>query len=128
MFLRFVISEIDLGSGKRQGVFHAGDALMSSNDLSHRAAATLQETFDWFNANLPHPNRFSLSGRPNRKAQAISWFRSTAIEHIARMRDYTRVLGENGIQTEVLKTRRPGYIIYEDDYQVVAYPFADTSC
>jgi hypothetical protein len=126
MFIRFVIGEIDPRSGRRRGVFHAGNALANSADITAHDVQRLQDAFDWFNAHLPHPNRFSLSAKPNRKAQALSWFRATAVEYIARMRDYTRVLGENGLQTEVLKTRRPGFIVYQDEFQVVAYPFADT--
>ena len=44
------------------------------------------------------------------------------------MHDYTRILNDNGLLTEMLNTRRPGYVVYEDDYQIVAYPFADTPC
>lgn len=128
MFLRFVIGEIDPQSGRQRGVFHAGNALMQSGDLSSKDAEAVQNTFDWFNINLPHPTRFSLSARPHRKAQALSWFKPSAIDHIARMRSYIHVLNENGLITEVLKTRRPGYVVYEDDYQLVAYPFADTPC
>jgi hypothetical protein len=31
-----------------------------------------------------------------------------------------------GIPTEMLRTWRPGYVVYEDAYQVVAVPFRDT--
>lgn len=30
-----------------------------------------------------------------------------------------------GVYVRVLRTRRPGYIVYDDEYQVVAEPFAD---
>lgn len=106
----------------------AGKLLLEQKDISSADVEKLQQTFDWFNSNLPHPTRFSLSARPNRKAQALSWFKSTAIDHIAKMRDYTGVLNQHGLLIDVLKTARPGYVVYEDDYQVVAYPFADTPC
>ena len=35
------------------------------------------------------------------------------------------VLEMNDIYVRMLKKHRPGYIVYEDDYQVVAEPFAD---
>ena len=44
------------------------------------------------------------------------------------MREYQRVLEAYDIRLEMLRTERPGYIVYEDDHQVVAYPFADTPC
>jgi hypothetical protein len=31
-----------------------------------------------------------------------------------------------GIAAAIIKTRRPGYVLYEDDYQVAAIPFRDT--
>ena len=131
MFIRFVVGRYDPRSGRRQGVLRAGKLLLEKNDISSADVEKLQQAFDWFdwfNSNLPHPTRFSLSARPNRKAQALSWFRSTAIDHNAKMRDYTSVLNQHGLLIDVLKTARPGYVVYEDDYQVVAYPFADTPC
>ena len=128
MFIRFVTGNYDRRSGRRQGVFHAGNHLLGTTFITASDIEKLREAFDWFNSNLPHPTRFSLSARPHRKAQALSWFRPTAVDHIARMHDYTRILNDNGLLTEMLNTRRPGYVVYEDDYQIVAYPFADTPC
>ena len=31
-----------------------------------------------------------------------------------------------GVAVEMIKTERPGYIVYEDEYQIAAYPLADT--
>lgn len=89
-------------------------------------AAYLEELYAWFKANLPVPTRFALSSRPHAKAQALSWFRDTATQHIRQMREYQRMLEEAGLNVRVLQTERPGYVVFEDDYQVVAYPFADT--
>jgi protein-tyrosine phosphatase len=35
------------------------------------------------------------------------------------------VLERNDSCVRVIRARRPGYIVYEDEYQVVAEPFAD---
>lgn len=88
----------------------------------------LRATYAWFKANLLVPTRFSLSARPHAKAQALSWFRDSAAEHVRQMREYQRLLQSYGFGVEMLRTERPGYIVYEDDHQVVAYPFADTPC
>ena len=74
------------------------------------------------------PSRFSLSARPHAKAQALSWFRDSAAEHIRQIREYQQILEIYGVSVEALRTARPGYIVYEDEHQVVAYPFADTPC
>ena len=36
------------------------------------------------------------------------------------------ILEKHGIVVEMLETERPGYVVYEDDVQVVAEPFSDT--
>jgi hypothetical protein len=88
----------------------------------------LDELERWFQENLPVPERLALSSKPRRKAQAISWFRNTATEHIARMREFQTLLETYGILVNMLRDRRPGYVVYEDEYQVVAHPFAETRC
>ncbi|MBB5727942.1 hypothetical protein [Sphingomonas prati] len=128
MFIRFVISHIDSDSGRRQGLFQAGDDLLGDGCMAEGDAEELRATYGWFKANLAVPTRFSLSARPHAKAQAISWFRDTAAEHVRRMQSYQRLLQAYGLSVIMLRTARPGYIVYEDDVQVVAYPFADTPC
>lgn len=55
----------------------------------------------------------------------MCWFKATATEHIAKMREMSCILEQNGFYVRVIKAQRPGYIVYEDEYQVVAEPFAD---
>jgi hypothetical protein len=38
----------------------------------------------------------------------------------------THLLERHGVRTEVLRTDRPGYVVYEDEYQVAAIPFRGT--
>ena len=126
MFVRFVVKFLDPDSGRRQGLFQAAWKLRDSGRLNAADWRRLERIRDWFNENLEKPARLSLSARPNRKAQAISWFKSTAAEHIDKMRQLQRVLETHGIAVEMIRTRRPGYVLYEDDFQVAAYPFSDT--
>lgn len=128
MFIRFVIADLDPDSGRRQGLFQAGEQLRSSGRMAREDAEQLETIQRWFRANLAVPTRFSVSARPHAKAQALSWFRDGASEHIAQMRGYERTLRAYGIAIETLRTGRPGYVVYEDEHQVVAYPFADTPC
>jgi len=39
------------------------------------------------------------------------------------MKDLAGILYTHDISTEILKTNQPGYVVYEDEYQVVAEPF-----
>ena len=88
----------------------------------------LNQILHWFEDNLAEPERLALSSKPRRKAQAISWFRDGAKEHIVRMRELRTLLDSYGITVDMLRERRPGYVVYEDEHQVVAYPFSETIC
>jgi len=45
---------------------------------------------------------------------------------VAFVRFVRRILAEYGYPVELVSEERVGYIVYEDDVQVVAEPFADT--
>ncbi|PZQ17204.1 MAG: hypothetical protein DI565_07495 [Ancylobacter novellus] len=107
-------------------MFAAAGELRESGRLSEVDEKTLDLAGKWFSENLPVPDRLSVSRRPRRKAQAISWFRDTSIEAISRIRAYAAVLEEYGVAVEMIHTDRPGFIVYEDEWQVAAYPFSDT--
>jgi hypothetical protein len=127
MFIRFVVSEIDFDSGRRRGLFQAVAQLRESSDISAADRALLDEIAEWFSKNLDKPTELSISSRPHGKAQAISWFKDSASTHIRKMRQFASVLQSYDIVVETITTRRPGYIIYEDDFQVAAYPFKETT-
>lgn len=126
MFIRFVVNNRDAQSGRRQGLFYAAYELERAGTASPHDVEALARIHDWFAKNLCEPTRASISTRPHAKAQALSWFRETATEHVSRMREIQSILSAYGVATETLRTRRPGYVVYEDDHQVVAQPFADT--
>ena len=52
--------------------------------------------------------------------------RGSALEHIAHLRRLVTLVEAAGIEVDELRTNRPGYVVYQDDQQVVALPFADT--
>jgi hypothetical protein len=126
VFIRFVISRLDCDSGRRQGLFQAADELRKSGELSNQDDKRLSAIFVWFGENLKKPARLSMSSRPHAKQQAISWFKSSAIKHIRKMRELQRMLESHGILVEAITTQRPGYVVYEDEFQVAAHPFKDT--
>ena len=103
------------------------DELRDSGKLSPHDQIHVNEIREWFGNNLERPGYRLDSGRRGRQLQAISWYKSTATKHIDKMREYQRVLESYGYVVEMIKSNRPGYIVYEDEFQVAAYPFADTS-
>lgn len=84
----------------------------------------------WFNQNLERPTRFTASRAPfyRKKSRALSWFKETATEHLARVQDLVAILENHGVPVRTLKAKRVGYVVYEDEYQIVAEPFAHTEC
>ena len=126
MFIRFIVQEIDPDSGRRQGLFQAAVTLRESGRLSDADHVRLVQIREWFNQHLERPERLAFSSRPNAKARALSWFKDTALEHISKMREMQEVLALYGIVVEMIKARRLGYVLYEDEFQVAAYPFSDT--
>ncbi|HWT05137.1 MAG TPA: hypothetical protein VN224_05225 [Xanthomonadales bacterium] len=126
MFIRFVTGQIDRSSGRRRGVFQAAYALQRFGDLAEYEKARLAETLRWFNVHLRTPSRLTRSRRPHREAQALCWFETAAAQHLARVREMQNILDANGVMVDMVTSRRPGYIVYEDAHQVAAYPFDET--
>jgi len=108
------------------GLFQALADLRRYGHLDEQRDQEYEAIRQWFNDNLERPERLSPSKRHNGKAQAISWFKNTAVSHIAKMREFEQLLARFDVGVELLRTGRPGYIPYEDEYQVAAYPFSDT--
>ncbi len=126
MLVRFVIENLDPNSGRRQGLFQAAKSLRDSGLLSRADDDALEELWAWFNKHLEKPDRLALSPRPHAKAQALSWFKDTATAHIAKMREFSTILARYGLTVQMVKANRPGYVLYEDEFQITAYPFSDT--
>ena len=123
MFIRFVIADRDKDSDREAGVYTALYALEQRGELAPHELAWFREDDRWLTKNLRRPTRFSWSSRPHAPKRAISWLKASAEEHITRMRSLVALLEHKQIGVTELKTERPGYILYEDEHQVVAMPF-----
>lgn len=126
MYIRFVIHANDEYSGRRQGLFHAMASLEDSGALHGYEQERYDAIYKWFKQNLRKPTTFSRSRKPSAMNVAISWFKDGAREHIAKMYEVSQILRAHGIEVEVIRSARPGYIVYEDKYQVAAEPFQET--
>jgi hypothetical protein len=125
VFLRFVTAEIHRNSGVEAGVFVAAYDLYYGDRLPAYEAQRLRDILDWFNLYLKEPRRFSRSTRRSRPGCAVCWFRPTAREHLARAHEMAAILEENGLFIRRIKAPKVGYVVYEDEHQVVAEPVAD---
>src|SRR5258708_18748811 len=130
MYVRFVVADIDEDSQRMLGVFHAVGNLREWGWLHPYEEEQHDLIREWYSENLERPTRFTAAKPPyyRKKSKAISWFRDTAREHIAWIQGLVTILQNHGIPVRMLKADRVGYVVYEDEYQVVAEPFADTQC
>jgi len=127
MYVRFVVAEVDDDSEREAGVFQAASKLRDTGKLYPYEESYLEELRQWFNLHLEKPTRFTAAKRYG-KRRAISWFKDSAQEHIARIREMVAILDNHGVRVRMIKTERVGYVVYEDQHQVVAEPFSDTLC
>ena len=126
MYLRFAVNTKDQDSGRRLGLFHVIRELCEAKLVSAFEEQQLLTIRDWFNENLERPDAFTRSRKPHAKGSAISWFKDSAKEHLAKMYELVAILEAHGVGVEVIRTSRPGYVVYEDMHQVIAEPYADT--
>ena len=125
--LRFVTHSTCSPFVPRTGVFKVAYAIRRSLPPYAPYATELAEQLAWFEANMAVPTRFSTSRLPRARGTAICWVKANALEHVRRLRSLVALIEAAGhVRTDELRTERPGYIVFEDDHQVVALPFANT--
>ena len=128
-FLRFIVRGLHPESGVEDGLFGPAYNLRDDSSLGEAERQTLSETLAWFERNLKAPDRFNRTrskGYYRRRTKGIAWFRDTATECVTRMHVLKRILESHGHAVTVVHETHVGYVVYEDESQVVAEPFADT--
>ncbi len=130
MYIRFVTWQIDAESQRSRGILQVAFQLRDLERLDQLQEAHLEELRRWFDVNLEKPSRFTASKPPyyRKSSKAISWFKDTATEHISKMREIAAILESHGQAVRMLKAERVGYVVYEDEWQIVAEPFSDVDC
>jgi hypothetical protein len=118
-YVRFVIGRTDEDSHVEQGIFQAAALALEWQHITGSDADALNELREWFGDNLDKPTSF---GR-DRLRLGICWFKTGATEQISRVWEMVRILERNGIYVKKIRTDKPGYVIYEDEWQLVAEPF-----
>jgi len=125
--VRYVVAERDRTSGHRRGFLRSAWYMDQDSLFSAAESARLQAIFKWFNENLPTPTRMSRNRNAgHKKKHALSWFKDTAHAHLKYAREVADLMRIRDVVVEMISTDRPGYVVYEDEYQLVALPFADT--
>lgn len=118
-YVRFVIGRKDENSHVEQGIFQAAALALEWNHITGSDADELNELRRWFNENLEAPTSF---GR-DRLRRGVCWFKTGSTQHFSRIWKIAAILERNGIYVRKIRTDRPGYVVYEDEWQLVAEPF-----
>lgn len=124
MYVRFVTGLRDYHSHQQMGVIRA--AWYVEDQMGYADWAHLEWLVCWLNRNLRVPHRFSRSRKRHAQKKAICWFKDAAERPLRKVRQIAAILERYDVSTQMLTTTRPGYIVYEDDFQVAAIPFRDT--
>ncbi|HEX5739041.1 MAG TPA: hypothetical protein VFY22_11065 [Hydrogenophaga sp.] len=115
MYIRLVVGADHEDHRTLTGLVTEAKLLRESGGLTANEEAVLEEHYHWLNENLPCPP-YSKSDWPRTVA---AWFKDSAIEPIRRLRAIGALLEEHGLQVRMLRSKNPGKVHYEDDYQVV---------
>jgi hypothetical protein len=118
-YVRFVAGRKDQDSHVEQGIFQAAAQSLEWQDITGSDADELNELRAWFSLNLERPTCFGRDKLP----LGICWFKTGSTEHISRIWEMVNILERNGIYAKKIRTDKPGYVLYEDEWQLVAEPF-----
>lgn len=123
MFIRFITTYIDADGNTQTGVFQAAAYIRNHPQTRTEDVYILEELRGWFNWYLTAPDQFTKRKTSKETGTALSWYRDTASEHISKMYELARICESYGIIFQTVKRIDPGYIVYEDEYQVAAIPY-----
>lgn len=121
-YVRFVCFQTIGRQRSRLGLFAAIDEAIESEHAPGWAIAEAQGLSAWFDKRLTLPRTFSTGGHKGFGQPGLSWFKPAAEAHIANMHRLKVALEECGIHVEVLTTRDPGLIVWQDEHEIVAEP------
>lgn len=124
VYVRFVCFRLVQNQRQRLGLFQALDEARDCDFAPSWALRQIGEVSGWFNGNLAVPGQFSRGGWKGRGQPGLSWFKPVATEHVKQMHQLKVALEACGVHVEILTTRDPGHVIWEDEHQVVAEPGA----
>jgi hypothetical protein len=115
----FVIGRKDEDSHVEQGIFQAAPCALDWQIVTGSDAGELIDVSAWFSENLERPASFGH----DKLRRGICWFKTGATEHISRIWEMASILERNGTYVKKIRTDRPGYVTYEEEWQLVAGPF-----
>jgi hypothetical protein len=124
VYLRFITQFINPYGELETGIFIALKFLRDDHFLTQDDdISELKKLSVWFNQNLEKPTRFSNGTSKYNADISLSWFKDSAKEHIKKIQELIEIAERYDIIVERVASKNPGYIVFEDEYQVSAVPF-----
>jgi hypothetical protein len=120
MFVRFVVGADAENAAWLTGIMTEARLLRDAVELYDYESERLEAAYEWFNEHLPCPPFEKKLRTGEWTRDAVAWFRADAKGPIERMWDIVAILREHGVAVRMVTTERPGRVVYEDEYQVVA--------
>ncbi|MBK8037235.1 MAG: hypothetical protein IPK22_08880 [Verrucomicrobiaceae bacterium] len=114
-YIRFIVQSDHDSPTRCTGVVASLRLLAEADRLPEYHVEYAKELFERLNNELPCPP-FST----NDWADCVSWFKNTSKEWITVFREIIAILEDSDFHVATLTTDRPGMIVYEDEFQVVA--------
>lgn len=122
-YLRFVVAEENPDSKRLNGIFTIAYRLRDDPELPEYEREAIESVLAWFREHLPVPHVYR--NKVEKAEVTVSWIKSSASEHVTRLRELAHILHRQRIYTRELQEKKVGYVLYEDDFQIVAEPFKD---
>lgn len=116
--IRFQSRCPNLGTASRLGIFQLAYKLKYDPRTTHEDDTALREALEWLEWHLDAPEILEK----HEHYRAICWFKDEAIKPISCCWTIKHILERYGYWIDLVKTRHPGLIIYQDGWQVVAKP------
>jgi len=116
MYIRFVVGTDSEDHRRMTGIFVETRLLCERGALQTYEIERLQEINDWFNEHLPVPP-FSSEYLLHKGS---CWFKATADDAIKKIWEVVVLLKEHDVPVRVMRSKNPGKVLYEDNFQVVA--------
>ena len=116
-----------IDTGPFEALAEFGVALAGFTGVVVENPVRFADVVGWFGKHLrsPEQSSYSLPYHSREFNRVIFWLKGTAHEHVQRMQEVARMLRYHHVPARVLKTSRPGRVVYEDEHQVGAIPFRD---
>jgi hypothetical protein len=120
MYVRFVNATRSENAYLATGLFMATRWLRDDGVLDPQEVEFLDETLEWFNEHMRCPPFKEKLKTKAWSTEAVAWYHDHATRHIEKMWNFVSILKRHGEPVRMVKTKRPGKVIYSDQHQIVA--------